>query len=87
MGWVSRTELVSRSKRTSVFGLKSTKDEESEESSIDAYRDQLESRFLNSYGDSHDFFSASTPLFNSQDPWEEWSDEATTACGEECEVS
>jgi hypothetical protein len=25
-------------------------------------------------------------LFNSQDPWEEWSDEATMACDEDCEV-
>lgn len=87
MGWVSRTEMVSRRKRISTFGLKATKDEASEDSSINAYRDQLETRFFNSYGDSHDFFSASTPLFNSQDPWEEWSDEATVACGEDCEVS
>lgn len=86
MCWVSRTELVSRRRRISNFRLKAAKDEESDESSIEAYRDQLESRFFNSYGDSHDFFSASTSLFNGQDPWEEWSDEATIACGEDCEV-
>lgn len=85
MCWVSRTELVSRRRRISNFRLKAAKDEESDESSIEAYRDQLESRFFNSYGDSHDFFSASTSLFNSKDPWEEWSDEATMACGEDCE--
>ena len=86
-GWGSRIELVSRKGRISFTGLRAMED--ADDDTIETYREQLERRF-NDYGDhAHDFFSFSSPLIVEEDSMLEsdWTDEATMACGEDCEVS
>lgn len=87
VGWVSRTELASMKGRISSTELRAVED--ADDDTIEAYRERLESRF-NAFGDhAHDFFGASEPLMNVNEPWIEsdWSEESTMACGEDCEVS
>jgi hypothetical protein len=93
LGWGSRIESVRSATRLSFTTLRAAEDEDD----FDAYREKLEATY-NSYGAhgetaagffDNDYVSqlrdqVHSPLLHS---YEEWTDEDTMPCGDDCEVS
>jgi hypothetical protein len=90
LGWGSRIESVKSTGRLSFTVLRAAEDDDI----IDAYRVLLE-RAYNSYGETPAGFFGSdrvSQLRNQEhspllDSYDEWTDEDTMPCGEDCEVS
>jgi hypothetical protein len=93
LGWGSRIESVRSATRVSFTRLRASEDEDD----FDAFREKLEATY-NSYGAYGEtaagfFDSDSVSQLRDQDhsplldSYEEWTDEDTMPCGEDCEVS